>query len=81
MAEHPEGHEIVGDSERALALKSVAFAIGVSDRNLYILLGQAVDVLAKVHEKRDDYLDEVRMRMNETPQVCLTAAKTALFAR
>lgn len=44
-------------------------------------LGLTVDDLAKVQEKRDDYLDMIRMKVKANPQAYQETVKPTLFAR
>lgn len=44
-------------------------------------LGLTVDDLAKVQEKRDDYMGMIRMRMKANPQTHQEVGRSVLFAR
>jgi len=46
-----------------------------------IYLGLTLDDFQEVHEKRDDYLDTVRMKMRANPQAYNEPIKPSLFAR
>ncbi len=46
-----------------------------------IYLGLTLDDLAKVQEKRDDYLDLIRMQVKANPQAFQETVRPTLFAR
>jgi ribosome maturation factor RimP len=48
---------------------------------IMIYLGLTVDDLTKAHEKLDDYLDLVRLRMNANPDAIIEVVSSTLFAR
>jgi hypothetical protein len=48
-------------------------------RTTMLYIGLTLDDLTKVQEKRDDYLDIIRMKMKATPE--RTAERITLFAR
>ncbi|HHT74723.1 MAG: tyrosine-type recombinase/integrase [Methanomassiliicoccaceae archaeon] len=58
----------------------VSTMLGHADtRTTMLYIGLTLDDLTKVQEKRDDYLDIIRMKMKATPE--RTAERITLFAR
>ena len=58
----------------------VSTMLGHADtRTTMLYIGLTLDDLTKVQEKRDDYLDIIRMKMKVTPE--RTAERITLFAR
>jgi len=63
-------------------ITKISTMLGHADtRTTMIYLGLTLDDFQEVHEKRDDYLDTVRMKMRANPQAYNEPIKPSLFAR
>jgi site-specific recombinase XerD len=63
-------------------IEEISVMLGHTDTRMTMrYLGITVDQLRKLQEIRDDYLDLVRMRMNENIAVLVQQPQKVLFAR